>query len=292
MSSAAIHVKAPGDVDRADPAYRKMFDVDGDGVGPLEEIMMKYDINGDATFSPAEVKHIIKDMEEEKAQSKNLSRIVYGLIFALIALCGVMFLVVLGGNEASKENHTEGDNMVNLDGKPVKVDTIESFATLWDLTEVSTGSLAYLKSLTLNVDMSTSDDADIAGWAEMTIKVASAYRPADSDSVVRVTSSEGYVVKLNANTESATITMGADTFELDVGEIDVDVRRRRLEAMSSSKSSHVTATAVAPNGGVELMSHEAFVKKQHGKQRRLQDGSFSGSLMTSGSFTMVAGGRF
>ena len=83
--------------------------------------------------------------------------------------------------------------------------------------------------------------------------------------------------------------MGADTFELDVGEIDVDVRRRRLEAKSSSKSSHATATAVAPNGGVELMSHEAFVKKQHGKQRRLiGEGGFGGALLTSGSFTMMA----
>ena len=130
-------VPSNGGVDRSSDEYRKKFDVDGDGVGPLEEIMMKYDINGDATFSPAEVKHIIGDMEESKAHAKNLSKIVFGLIFVLLLLCGVMFGVVFAGNEATKENHTEGENMVNLEGDAVKVDTVESFSTLWDLVRAS-----------------------------------------------------------------------------------------------------------------------------------------------------------
>ena len=81
------------------------FDLSGDGiVDPLEEIMTAYDVNGDATFCPAEVHKLIEEHQTIKSRVKNLSRIVFGLIFVLVMLCGIVFLAVLGGNEASKEN--------------------------------------------------------------------------------------------------------------------------------------------------------------------------------------------
>ena len=124
------------------------------------------------------------------------------------------------------------------------------------------------------------DDSEIAGWAEMTVKVASAYRPTESSTMVRVTTPEGYIVKLNSVGEVSTITMGSDVWNLDAGELSADARRRLDLAASGEKVARVEP---------RLLSRAKYVKRYEAapKSDRRQL-SFAGALMTSGSFTMMA----
>ena len=150
------------------------------------------------------------------------------------------------GNEASKESHAEGTNLVNLNHEALRVDTVESFASLWDLTEVATTQLAYLKTISLKVDM-TSDVAGVASVTEAAFKVSGAFRPVDTK-LVYISTNEGYVLKLDARVvgaEEATLTLGGAVYPVDAGET-TGARRRRLAAGGA-------------DGDVQLLSREEFV---------------------------------
>merc|ERR1712072_425589 len=104
-----------------------MFD-DGDGeLDEVEKMCAKYDSNKDGTFSVSEVKAIISDLQSQKDAAKSYKRLAFGLIFALIALCGVMVAIVILGNEVSKENHTRDDGLiVGTSGAPAQVAVAQS----------------------------------------------------------------------------------------------------------------------------------------------------------------------
>ena len=76
------------------------YDTDGDGVlGPIEQCMKKYDTDGSGSFSAAEVKAIINDLEESKETARNLTKLLALFALGFIGLCGVMLGVVVAGNQ-------------------------------------------------------------------------------------------------------------------------------------------------------------------------------------------------
>ena len=92
-----------------------------------------------------------------------------------VLLFGVMFALNLAANEASKESHVLGHTLTAPDGEAVRVQRVESFATLYDLPRLDTNVLAELKDLRMTVDMS--EDAKANAVVEMSIKVSSVWKP-------------------------------------------------------------------------------------------------------------------
>ena len=94
-----------------------LYDADGDGIGPLERIMMRYDKNGDGVFSKTEVKSIVREQNDaEKAfvlaqRARGLGIGAYMLALVAIFLC--CFL----SNEVAKDDHP-----VQAEGGSVSID--------------------------------------------------------------------------------------------------------------------------------------------------------------------------
>jgi hypothetical protein len=65
--------------------------MDGSGsLDALEEHISKYDTNLDGTFSVAEVKAIVEELEKEEQNVKNMQKIIFGVVF--LAICGLCVL--------------------------------------------------------------------------------------------------------------------------------------------------------------------------------------------------------
>ena len=82
-------------------------------MGELEKMMMKYDADGTGTFSVAEVKAIVKDLEVSKKQANAFAKLSAGLTLSFLVLAAAMLVMGLMANEVSKENHTAGDTLVS-----------------------------------------------------------------------------------------------------------------------------------------------------------------------------------
>ena len=148
--------------------------------------------------------------------------------------------------------------MLALSGEVTRVDTVESHTTLWDMPAVSVNTLAKLKEVTMFVDMSA--DPAVGGWVEATFKVEGAYKASADKVFLQINSAD--TITINRAALSGTLRKGGVDFPIS----DKHPGRRALAEMPA------TLKPVA--------------------RRQLQDNDFGGSLMTSGSFTMVAGGGF
>ena len=117
------------------------------------------------------------------------------------------------------------------------------------------------------VDM-TSDPA-IGGAVEATFKVAGAYKR--TETTVYIVTTNGYKIALHADTNTGTITMDGATFP--VLDTPPSTGGRRLETSGAQAAVLETKTA-------------RQMAEVHEERRKL----FTGALMTSGSFTMMAAG--
>jgi len=193
---------------------------------------MKYDFNGDATFSPAEVKKIVVDMENEKKAASRLWCLVCGLVFALILLIGVMLACSIAGSEATKETHTKGSELVDLNNVPVRTASVESKSTAWDLPLLPVAELAYTKHLDGYVNITGK------GYQRFAFKIAGCYKPYDltttsgSKTVVHLETYTGHVITIDRVKKSATIQMGIDIYNIDFG--PASTRRKDLAKLDGS----------------------------------------------------------
>ena len=140
---------------------------DGDG-SPLQ-----VDRSGASTSMHADFPRVHR--APTHSQIRRAALFVQGATVGAIILFGVMFALNLAANEASKESHVIGHTMTAPDGKPVAVETVESFATIWDMPSLDTNVLAELKGITLMVDMK--EDAKVDAVVEMSIKVSGVWKP-------------------------------------------------------------------------------------------------------------------
>ena len=65
--------------------------------------------------------------------------------------------------------------MTAPDGEPVAVDTVKSFAGIYDMPALSTSVLRELQDITLRVDMT--EDKNTNAVVEMSVKVSSVWKP-------------------------------------------------------------------------------------------------------------------
>jgi hypothetical protein len=117
----------------------------------IEKLMLKYDEDRSGQFSVAEVKSIVRDLEEQKKTSKHLGRALIGTVFVSLLVLGSMFALMILSIESTKENRTKGNKLVTNSGEPVQVAPVESFSSVFDLPKVSVEQLSYLTFVNLKV---------------------------------------------------------------------------------------------------------------------------------------------
>jgi hypothetical protein len=147
--------------------------------------------------------------KESKGQGQSPRKmILIGLGISLL-----MFIVIAGtvycAVNLSMETHTTSDGIMHVRGssEPVRVATVESMGSVWEIPTLSTSNLARLESIIVHVDMTGMPE--IAGLAEVSVKVASAYKAQGSTDKAFLTTPEGYVIEINGAEHSGTITMGS-----------------------------------------------------------------------------------
>ena len=130
------------------------------------------------------------------------------------------------------------------------------------------------------VDMTS--DPEVGGPVEATFKLGGAYKRSDTKAYLRTV--DGYTIKLDGAAKTGSITMGSATYPVSE-EAPAGSAGRRLET-SPTQPMVVTKT------GKQLAEY-------HLERRRLQEAEggrqlnmFSGALLTSGSFTMMASSAF
>ena len=257
------------------------FDLDGDGT--MDEFEKKVlqslkaaDTDGSGSLTPAEMITVFRGMAATEKSNKQLGKMVgylMGLVVLLVAaLVGVSVAGAIIGGESIKESTIPDCRDPSSDSrcdpaKLTKVGTVESFSSIFELPKMPTEQLAYLRDITMYIDMAK--DADIAGPAEATFKVAGAYKRTSTKAYLRTVS--GATIMLDSASETGSIKMDGNTYPIST---TAPSNGRRLET-----------TPEAP-----MIETKTGYQLAHDHRRRRLD--FQGSLMTSGSFTMVAGGGF
>jgi len=246
------------------------------GNDALGALMSKYDKDGNGTFSIDEVRSIVLDVLQQKSLNKQLKKMVCAAFVVVLLLIGALVGTSIAGatigGEAIKESKVpDCSDSSSYDprcdpAKMVRVGGVESFvSSVFDLAKAPTEQLAYLRDVTLYVDMSAS--ATVGGVVAATHKIGGAYKRSPTSAFLVTTS--GYTIALDADAQSGTITMDGTTYP--VSEDAPANGGRALEQVPT----------VPTMSGRELAQH-------HENRRAL--GLFGGSLMTSGSFTMMAAG--
>lgn len=134
--AAMVELKKYLFTDRRRPARS---DMDGSGqLDELEEHIAKYDTNLDGTFSVAEVKAIVEEVERADEMVDNLKWVIFGVI--VLSICGfaAMFGVTIAANEISKDARPEPNGvMMDNDGNIVGT-TQEEGSVMYAANRVTT----------------------------------------------------------------------------------------------------------------------------------------------------------
>lgn len=252
-------------------------DADGDGkvekweVDVFERIKAA-DEDKSGAISVKELFGVIKGAAESDKQKKLFRRLFFVALLVIFALIGAMLGMGIVAGEAVKEAKVPDCSDPAVDdprcdpAKVVQAGQVESFVTsIFDLPTVPVNQLAYMRDITFYVDMTA--HPIVGGPAEATFKLAGAYKRSDTQAYLRTI--DGHTIALDAVLQSGTITM--DGVSYAVSEQPPATSGRRLETSNTMPVATQTAKQLA---------------RQHLEARRLN--MFSGALLTSGSFTMMA----
>lgn len=203
-------------MDKTSKEYRRLFDLDESGhADAIEEIMMKYDTDGSATFHPHEVKLIVQDLKKQEGATKGFLMAAIALLVVIVVQSGIMAAITYGVVEGSKESHVTGGYMKTTTGTPVTVAQPKAQTSLWDLTGASPKVLSELKSLNFQVDASSDDRFD-DNVATFSVKISSSLRP-QSPGLLMLGTPEGHQIFIDSNAQEATMTTSWDeTFSIYV----------------------------------------------------------------------------
>jgi Ca2+-binding EF-hand superfamily protein len=198
-------------------------DTDGDGkVEPWEvdvfERIKAADADASGVISTKELFGVIKGAAESDKQKKlfqKLAMVLVGVICVLVGLiCAVSIVgAVVGGNaikEAKMPDCSSGNNPLCA-AAVVSTNKVESFIpSVFGLAAVPTNQMAYIKDVSMFIDMSSSPA--IGRTVEASFKLAGAYK--FSDTQAYLVTSNGYTISLDATNSIGAITMDGSTFPL------------------------------------------------------------------------------
>jgi len=256
---------------------------DSDGDGKVEkwevevfERIKDADADESGSISVKELFSVIKGAAESDRQKRRFRRAFFAALIVILALVGAMLGMGIVSGEAIKESHvpdcsdpaaTGADPRCSAGSDAlVRVGGVESFASIFDLPLAPTEQLAYLRDVTLYIDMTAA--ASVGGAVEATFKLAGAYKRSADHCTLLTTN--GYAIALNASSRTGTVAMDGASYPVAEGE-PVESGGRRLET---------EGTPMLPTLSAKQLAHS------HYEMRKLF--AYGGALMTSGSFTMMA----
>eukprot|EP00947_MAST-08B_sp_MAST-8B-sp1_P002796 g2796.t1 len=186
MAVSKFEAEAAGSGSFLAGSFRKQFEA-GEKEAEVNELMMRYDKNGDGEFSREEVKAIIRDkmLSEHIAKGKHaatkrmaeaynaaqdrtkrLRRMIACVSAISIVIIGILLALVRGANELSKESHVSDSNVLTRacwqlgsgsggscaaggggGAQPVATAPLAAYATLIDLVDLPRDALSKLKTL-------------------------------------------------------------------------------------------------------------------------------------------------
>ena len=259
------------------PIFALNPDSDGDGKVERWEVdvfnrIKEADADASGSISVKELFGVIKGAAESDKAKRLFRRLFFCAVIVIFLLVGAMLAMGIVSGESIKENRNPNCDSGECDpSRLVSVGTVESFVgSVFDLPTVPTNQLAYLKQLTMYVDMSATTSTLLpAALVEFSFKIAGAFKASDTEAYL--ITDNGYTVKLDATARTGTVTIGSETFP---------VTDQLTEASGRSLQTSRDAPMVDTLSGRQLAEH-------HEAERRRM-GIYSGALMTSGSFTMMA----
>jgi hypothetical protein len=123
----------------------------------------------------------VNDLYKSERQTRDLRKILLGFLIVFVLFTGVVLAVVIAGNEATKETHADGPILVSLQGEPIQVAPVESFASLWDFVVLPTTTLEKLSRVTFVYNMPSPKDPEVTHRVEGSFVVDGFYRPIDAE---------------------------------------------------------------------------------------------------------------
>ena len=179
------------------------------GDDAIGSIMAKYDTNRDGVFQVDEVRGIVNDVLNQQKMNKSLKKIVFGLMFVLIAMIGAMFAVSYAAGEAIKESHVTGGVMTATTGEIVQVAVNENELSLFELPTLDVTDLAVLNRMSLYLD-ATNEPTLGGAIVPSSYLLASVVKVSLTKAVFFTTS--GATITVDAATQKASVEMKGTTY--------------------------------------------------------------------------------
>ena len=236
----------------------------------LCQVIAKYDVNGDGKFSIPEVRAIVEDVQEEKARSKSLTRALVAVSVAALVFCLVMVGLMLQTNEMSKENHTKGGEMQDLNGNSVKTAQVSSAGTLLSFPGLEFDTLKEVKDISFVLGD--------AGADSVFMKVAGFRSVSDTEMYVY-----SYIKGTHVH-----IAGGAASYVVDgASPVTIDTSSRRQRRLSEATGHAPKVYSQDVYRALEECGHEDFeaCDRTTRKARRLRRAA---ALSSAGSFQVSA----
>lgn len=199
----------------------------------IQKCFRIWDTDGDGRVDATELMAAADAWQKLHAESVFMKKLLLAACMIILLMFAGMFAMGMVTAEMSKETSTGSDGTMTVKGSSdaVRVDTVESFTTVWDIPAMGTDKLAYMKSITVFVNMT--DMPAVGGIAEATFKVSGAYKELGSDDKAYLTTPEGYTITINGAAREGTIQMGTKgIFDISTDEIADDATRRLREKVS------------------------------------------------------------
>jgi len=245
----------------------------------IDKMMMKYDADCTGSFSIAEVKTIIHDLEASKSAVKNLGRALAGTVIVALAVIGALIGLMIMSIEVTKENRTTGGSVVDLEGTVVTTGQAEEVSSIFDIPKFDMTLLGTMKLVSCYVDFSSEPDF----WPDMGAS-------AESPSLFHVKG----VIKSADEATSATLLLPNGRIHLDS---QTQTGKLIVESLNGSKTFEIFDSPASRRLESKDQVHEwlkcaegeACSPKPMWKMRKLREARQlrrGGALMTSGSFTM------
>jgi len=170
----------------------------------------------------AEMEAVMRNLarKDDKIKYNRRMRVVLAAaVGVMVIMVGAMFAVTLSANEATKESHVKNNALVGLNGLPVKTETYQSYAKLFDLPKFDIATLAQVKHLTVQ----THDQLEVS------MEITKATKQAGS-AVAKFFTATGDVVTIDGESHVVLATIDNKCHTIDVTKGDAGMARKLSDA--------------------------------------------------------------